>query len=65
MYFEKKISIVMPVYNTSVLFLKEAVSSILGQSFDEFEFIIIDDGSAAPVRDYLDSLKDIVQYVHY
>ncbi|MBQ1609318.1 MAG: glycosyltransferase, partial [Elusimicrobia bacterium] len=35
----------MPVYNTSVLFLKEAVSSILGQSFDEFEFIIIDDGS--------------------
>ena len=48
----------MPVYNTSVPFLKEAVNSILEQSFGEFEFIIIDDGSAVPARDYLDSQAD-------
>lgn len=38
------ISIVMPVYNGQQ-FLTDAVESILAQSFPEFEFIIIDDGS--------------------
>src|SRR5258708_307711 len=34
----------MPVFN-SECFLKDAIDSILGQSFADFEFIIIDDGS--------------------
>jgi len=34
----------MPVYNAE-LYLAEAVESILNQTFSEFEFIIIDDGS--------------------
>lgn len=56
--FEKKISVIMPVFNTQVSFLKEAVDSILTQSFKEFEFIIIDDGSTDRCREYLDSLSD-------
>lgn len=56
--FEKQISVIMPVFNTSVSFLKEAVDSILTQSFREFEFIIIDDGSTDRCREYLESLSD-------
>ena len=41
---EPKISVVMPVYNSS-LFLKDSINSILAQSFPNFEFIIINDGS--------------------
>jgi glycosyltransferase involved in cell wall biosynthesis len=39
-----KISVIMPVYNAEK-YLKEAILSILRQSFSNFEFIIIDDGS--------------------
>jgi len=38
------VSVVMPVYNGE-LYLREAVESILNQTFGDFEFIIIDDGS--------------------
>ena len=53
-----KISVVMPVYNTAIAILKEAVDSILAQTFNDFEFIIIDDGSTEAVREYLDRLID-------
>ena len=39
-----KISVVLPVFNGQS-FLKEAIDSILEQSFQDFEFIIINDGS--------------------
>ena len=39
-----KISVVMPVYNGQN-HLREAVASILGQTFTDFELILIDDGS--------------------
>lgn len=38
------ISVVMPVFNGEV-YLAEAIKSILHQSFQDFEFIIVDDGS--------------------
>lgn len=40
----KKVSIIIPVYNRSDL-LKEAVSSILHQSYSDYELIVVDDGS--------------------
>ena len=39
-----KISVIMPVYNTEK-YLKYSIESILNQSFKDFEFIIINDGS--------------------
>ena len=38
------ISVCMPVYNAE-RYLAEAIESILGQTFRDFEFLIIDDGS--------------------
>jgi len=39
-----KVTVLMPVYNGE-LFLREAIESILNQTFHDFEFLIIDDGS--------------------
>jgi len=47
------ISVIMPCYNREI-FIREAVESILDQSFTDFEFLIIDDGST-------DATPDIVQ----
>lgn len=38
------LSVIMPVYNTEK-YLKESIESILNQSYKDFEFIIINDGS--------------------
>ena len=45
MYFKNKISVIMSVYNTPFVLVKRAIDSVLNQDFDNFEFIIIDDGS--------------------
>jgi glycosyltransferase involved in cell wall biosynthesis len=39
-----KLSVLMPVYN-GARFLAEAIESVLGQTFADFEFLILDDGS--------------------
>jgi glycosyltransferase involved in cell wall biosynthesis len=50
------ISVLMSVFNTPERYLRQAVQSILGQTFSDLEFIIIDDGSTdrspAVLREY-------------
>ena len=41
-----EISVLMAVFDTPTAYLDEAIGSILSQSFADFEFIIIDDGSS-------------------
>ncbi len=50
------ISVVMSVFNGE-RYLREAVSSILMQSFGDFEFIVIDDGSTDSSGQILDSYQ--------
>ena len=38
------ISVIMPVYNVE-LYLKQALDSVLSQSFSDFELICVNDGS--------------------
>jgi glycosyltransferase involved in cell wall biosynthesis len=51
------ISVVMGVYNGGG-YLREAVDSILDQTFTDFEFIIIDDGSIDDTKAILESYND-------
>ncbi len=57
------VSILMPVYKTAA-FLKEAVDSILTQSFTDFELIVLNDCSPDNADEILDAYTDprIVRY---
>ena len=52
-----KISVIMSVYN-GMQYLKQAVKSILNQTYKNFEFIIVNDASTDSTPKYLKSLKD-------
>ena len=39
-----KVSVIMPAHN-SARFIGEAIGSVLGQLFRDFELIVVDDGS--------------------
>lgn len=51
------ITVLLAVHNGEP-WLREAVDSILGQSWREFEFLIIDDASTDRTPEYLTSLRD-------
>lgn len=51
------ISVIMPVYNTAQ-YLREAIDSILNQTFTDFEFIIIDDASTDGSNEIIKSYSD-------
>lgn len=51
------ISVVLPVYNVS-LYIKEALDSILNQTIQDFEIIIIDDCSTDKTIEIVQSFKD-------
>lgn len=53
----KSISVFMPVYNCEE-FVKEAIDSVLNQSFGDFEFLIIDDGSTDGTLSIIESYQD-------
>jgi glycosyltransferase involved in cell wall biosynthesis len=53
----KKISVVFAVYNSEA-YLKEAIDSVLSQTFEDFEFIIINDGSTDSSTEIILSYKD-------
>lgn len=38
-----KISVLMPIWNTKIAYLKAAIESVLNQTFSDFEFIILND----------------------
>lgn len=52
-----RISIIMPVWN-GLPFLQQAVESVLGQDFEDWELLIRDDGSSDGSRAYLADLSD-------
>lgn len=52
-----KITVLMPVHNAEE-HLREAIESILAQSFTAFEFLIIDDGSRDRSREIVQSVND-------
>lgn len=53
-----KVSVLMPVYNTQEDYLREAIESILNQTFNDFELIICDDGSKNNAIEVIHSYQD-------
>ncbi len=55
-----RVSVLLPVYNSET-YLRPAIESILSQSFQDFEFLVLDNGrsdsSLEIMRTYLPNLK--------
>ncbi len=56
------VSIIIPVFNRSVLVM-EAIDSVLDQTFDDFELIVVDDGSTDDIRNILRQYGDRLVYI--
>ena len=52
-----KISVLVPVYNGEK-YLRDALNSVLGQTFYDFELIVVNDGSRDRTSDILNSYSD-------
>lgn len=52
-----RVTVLMPVYNGEK-YLKDAIDSILAQTFKDFEFLIIDDGSTDTSAEIIKSYDD-------
>ena len=52
-----KVSMIVPVYNTAA-YLKRCMDSIMAQSFEDFEVILVDDGSNDESPALCDSFED-------
>lgn len=59
----------MTVFNTNLSYTKRAIDSVLEQDFQDFELIIIDDGSKENNReslmDYVEKYEDKISYIRH
>lgn len=53
-----EISVLVPVYNTKETYLRECIESILSQTFNNFELLILNDGSINNVEEVIKSYND-------
>ncbi|WP_281556615.1 glycosyltransferase [Thalassomonas sp. RHCl1] len=63
--YNKTVGIYMPTHNRVEL-LKQAVNSVLAQSYQNFKLVIVDDGSSDDTYQYLSSLTDErISFLHH
>lgn len=64
-----KVSVLMTVFNTNFSYTKRAIDSVLKQDFQDFELIIIDDGSKENNREslmaYVEKNEDKISYIRH
>jgi glycosyltransferase involved in cell wall biosynthesis len=59
-----KVTVLMPVYNGG-RYLRQAIESILGQTFKDFEFLIVNDGSTDNSVEIIESYPDArIKLIH-
>lgn len=57
------ISIIMPVYNSEE-YVQRAIDSVFSQTYINYEFIIVDDGSNDDSKKIISNYKDKIIYIH-
>ncbi len=57
------VSVVIPTYNRAP-FVCEAINSVLGQTFSDYEIIVVDDGSSDNTKEILKQYQDKIKYIH-
>jgi len=64
-----KVSVLMTVFNTDFFYTKRAIDSVLHQDFQDFELIIIDDGSKENDREsllnYIENNENKISYIRH
>lgn len=69
MSFKYRIAVIMSVYNTSFRLIKRAIDSVLNQDFQDFELIIVDDGSnndtQNQILNYALKFEDKITYLRH
>ena len=64
-----KVSVLMTVFNTDFFYTKRAIDSVLQLDFQDFELIIIDDGSKENDREsllnYIEKNEDKISYIRH
>ncbi len=57
------VSVIIPTYNRS-LYVTRAIDSVLAQSYQKYEIIVVDDGSTDNTRMVLQSYMDRIYYIY-
>lgn len=62
-----RVSVIIPTYNTA-RYLPEAIESVLKQTYQDFEIIVLDDGSNDNTKEivmkYNDNIKNKIRYIY-
>lgn len=53
-----KVSVLMASYNSNPELLKKVIESVINQTYSDYEFIIVDDGSKVPVEPVVRKISD-------
>lgn len=57
------VSVIIPTYNRA-LYLCEAIDSVINQTYNDVEIIVIDDGSTDDTQQRLKQYKDAIKYIY-
>ena len=58
---KKKVSVIIPFYS-NIIWLEEALNSVLYQTFKDYEIIVINDGSPENDKEFLDKYSEKINY---
>ncbi|WP_293128815.1 glycosyltransferase [Microcoleus sp. bin38.metabat.b11b12b14.051] len=58
-----RVSVVIPAYNCD-RYISRAVDSVVNQTYQDWEVIVVDDGSTDNTRQFLEPYRDVINYVY-